>query len=207
MWIYWFWTECLTTHRLVALQCYCFEVCMCVCLCGIILLSQGIITWLVSFLLIGRENWKRQEPEFQSSEWKTHGERQRKGVSGTERERERDWLNLVQCKRGSTFTPFRGLTGKERNTQSDTIFSHSKAAGFSVRGFSETQKHVQLNPTTTFQQEGIGETPEVRCCWFVCMCVWMCLSVAIWSESLVYRLTLVSLPLNRLCCSSLNPVL
>lgn len=89
MWIYWFWTECLTTHRLVALQCYCFEVCMCVCLCGINLLSQGIITWLVSFLLIGRENWKRQEPEFQSSEWKTHGERQRKGVSGTERERER----------------------------------------------------------------------------------------------------------------------
>ncbi len=79
-----------------------------------------------------------------------------------QKERERHEI-LLSERKGSAFTPFRGLAGKERNTVRYN-FSHSKAAGFSVRRYSETQKHVQLNPTTKFQQEGIGETPEVRSC-------------------------------------------
>ncbi|KAI2662540.1 Caldesmon [Labeo rohita] len=49
---------------------------------------------------------------------------------------------------------------RENQRNTDIIFSHSKAAGFSVRRFRETRKHVQLNPATTIQQKGIGEAPE-----------------------------------------------
>jgi len=107
-------------------------VCVCVCVSwwvgGIILLSQGIITWLVSFLLIGRENWKRQERVLKLWMKNTWRETEEGSEWNRERERERDWLNPAQWKRGSTFTPFRGLTGKERESenQSDIVFSQLK---------------------------------------------------------------------------------
>ncbi len=137
-----------------------------------------------SFKALNENTWRETE---EGSEWN--------------RKRERDWLNPAQWKKGSTFTPFRGLTGKERNTQSDIISVTSRLLGFQWNTKTCPAQSYDEIPARRNWRNSRGEMLLI--CSHVCVNVF----VAIWSESLVYRVTLVSLPLNRLCCSLLNPVL
>ncbi len=137
--------------------------------------------WLAFCWLEERTGQDRSQSFKALNEKHMERDRGREWVSGTERERERETRNPAQWKKGSAFTPFRGLTGKERNTQSDIISVTARLLGFQ---WGDTVKYKNMSSSIlrrNSSKKGLEKLQRWEvvdlfvCVWCVCVCVSVCL--------------------------------